>query len=103
MGLNTTVFILNDLWNDYRDNPKRLVDTIEFGFCNPNAVERSGGGVRAVRCFHSSMQRLFLCGGNMMKPVAAVSEDENVDMQLTLLKRAADALGYRLVKKRKKR
>jgi hypothetical protein len=105
MGLNTVVFILNDLWGEYIANPEKLVNEIRDGMNKHRNNQQDLDGVRGVWCFHSSSRALILAGGNMAVMLARVGEHPKKsahDTEIELLKEAADRYGYKLIRKSKK-
>jgi hypothetical protein len=105
MGINTVVFILNDLWNEYVDHPEKLVREIQEGMSRHRNDQQDLDGVRGVWCFHASSRALILVGGNMAVMLARVGEHpkkSETELEIELLKEAADHYGYKLIRKSKK-
>ena len=71
MGMNTVVHILNDTWDDYKKNPKLLVEAIERGM---NGYNRELGDIKVMSCHHSSEYRAYVSGGNTIVDPARLPE-----------------------------
>ena len=103
MGFNSLLFINNDCMGSIDDDPKgwwkvaraALAKVISF-----EAVEFSFKGFvnynKAVWCQHSNVRGLVVVGGNTAKVIATGYKDMD---ELELLKKAADDMGYKIIKK----
>jgi len=119
MGFNSVVVILNDGLHDIEQNPLQFTQGVV------NAIRSAGGNLREnqrvdipvgshgnaaslVHMAHADDHRAYLVGGNTARFIPGghvfythYRKPEDVDKEL--LKSMADAAGFRLVKKTKKK
>jgi hypothetical protein len=115
MGYNSVVFICNDAWGEIDKDPagwwaktrQELVshecmsgETKEYGFgCY-------GNGFWAVWNQHADYGALIAVGGNWAQVISSMYgcwQHNDPDVQLELLGKAADRLGYKLIRKPQKK
>lgn len=109
MGFRTVVILFNDQTSQWGNDPllgkkiieqsSRLSDTRQV---DPGSI----GYGRVVQCQHADTQTLAVLDNYQLTPLAHshwYSAQEKNAMVEELLRNAADKLGYRLVKKSKKK
>ena len=111
MGGNSVVFICNDAWGEIDKDPagwwaktrEALMssacmggETKEYGFgCHAN-------GFRAIWNLHADFGGLIAVGGNWAQVISSMYgcwRHNDPKVQLELLAKAADRLGYKLIRK----
>lgn len=95
MGLNTPAIILNDRLHDLKREP-RAGAIIYDAVCNPRGDGWTPIGVTVGRPCHSSAMQIVAVGGNTIRTIGF---GDCRDDDVALLKKLADRLGYRVVKK----
>lgn len=107
MGYRTTVILYNDHaheWENDGDLGKKIAAAMNYatGVAEP---ENDLGYGRVVECVHADSQTLAVLDSYTFRPLAHAnwSRVETVDqVELKLLREAADRLGYRLAAKPKR-
>lgn len=108
MGYYTTIIILNDYLNNIRDDKEfgeKLRAACLESVANDRGTMISCPGVPVVgRAFTSydtrNVQLLLLSDHNCK--LLALDKETNTDLELSMLKQAANKLGYKLVKRKSK-
>ncbi len=106
MGWNTTVLVLNDALHEIENDPsfgKRLGFAIQQNHMRPGRIDVPVGchanPVTVLEQHHADQVAMLAVGGNDGRVLGhGFWQDSNEQ----LLKRVADELGYRLVKKPKR-
>lgn len=108
MGFRTVVVLFNDQASQWQSNPNLgqaiFQASAEAMKHKPGADAELAGYGRVVECRHADEQTLGVFNHYQFQPIAYshwFSGQTNEAMQLTLLKEAAEKLGYKLVKKAK--
>jgi hypothetical protein len=102
MGFESCVLINHDLYHNMADKPAQFVRDLWHAInARGNPTRFSMGTV--IYTDHSAGTHLVATGGHLGADLALVSDRNplNADVQLELLKLAADKLGYKLEPKRK--
>jgi len=111
MGFRTTVVLYNDqcgAWGSDAQLGQKIAHGMNYAM-NPESVNKwdSPSNLdygRVIECAHADTQRLLAMDGYMghwMPGSAFYRAGENKDdMKVRLLREAADAMGYKLVKKK---
>lgn len=108
MGYRTVVILFNDQSNDWSNDPdlgKKIQHASSFLGYDELSHKTDFGGGRVVECAHADVQRVGVFDGYSFHSLASsnwVRGKTTFDMSISLIKKAADALGYRLVKKASK-
>ncbi|KVP96789.1 hypothetical protein WJ97_12985 [Burkholderia ubonensis] len=109
MGFRTLVLLHNDEASKWSNDPtlgKQIMQASSHAMSAlPGPDSRLECGGRVVSCQHADSQTLAIVSSYDYIPVANGHwhpGQQVEDMKLRLLKEAADALGYRLVKKSEK-
>lgn len=97
MGLNTPCIILNDFLYKFNDDP-------DIGRKIHTAVQQNGDkrylrgspAFKVLPCTHSRAMQIVAVGGNTIR---AIGYGDCHDDDETLLRKLADRMGYRVVKK----
>lgn len=101
MGFRTAVILNNDLAHLWSKDPE-LGSKIFSAAATTRAFDGIVGNYlnfRVVECVHTDAQSLIVIDGLSAKTLAQTNWHPNqVDMELKLLKEAAEKLGYRLSK-----
>lgn len=106
MGFRTLVLLYNDQagqWSNDAELGKKISHAMNFATgssANPEA--RLDGYGAVVQCAHADVQTLAVVDSYQFQPLSNSlwrQGEPFEDRNLRLLKEAADALGYRLVKK----
>lgn len=107
MGINTTVLILNDYLHDIEKDEGfgfRLSGGIQAHNLGSKSDLYIGHGTKIISSVHADYSSLLVVGENTGSRLA-ISKNYKIpesDVNLELLKQAADNLGYKLIKKSKK-
>ncbi len=106
MGLNTNITILNDHINEICKDPAKWWDNVYNQICSTRARNENFCNNTTVNSVeHADTTTILAVGGNC---TTVLGHDFGVhhhteEGQITILKTLADRLGYRLVKKTKKK
>lgn len=106
MGFRTVVVLFNDLASDWENDPtlgKKISRAMNFATRHdPSHHDRADLGYgRVVECAHADTQTLAVLDGYNMFQIAHTNwqpDVTNEEIQLKLLKEAAEKLGYKLTK-----
>lgn len=107
MGYRTTVILYNDQSAEWKNDPelgRKIAHAMNFAMSTKESTEpeASLGYGRVVQCAHADTQTIGILDSYYFRPLAHGHwhHGQSVeDMKVELLKRAADELGYKLVKK----
>jgi len=104
MGFNTAILIINDGLGDIERNPQQFVNGITEHLHRGGsfAVGSHCNPVEVVPSEHADFTQLISVGGNMAVKVLSTYgalDHHTEDGQVKLLKKWADKLGYRIVRK----
>lgn len=107
MGFRTTVVLYNDHSGQWENDPmlgKKIHASAGHAMCNPptEGSHLQGGYGRVVGCHHADTQVIGVFDSYDFQSIAFSQwrrGEAKDDMKVRMLKEAADALGYRLVKK----
>ncbi len=109
MGFRTVVILFNDQAHEWSKDAKlgeKISSAMNHAMSGKPSEESFIGYGRVVECVHADVQTLAVVDSYNFKPLAhghwhQGQTDE--DMQLKILKEAAEKLGYRLVKQPQKK
>lgn len=105
MGYRTVVILNNDRCNEWQ-NDSLLGSKISHAMHDVRGIAANLGGMgRVVECCHADTQTLAVIDSLVYTPLAYdlwVRNEKETQVQLKLIRQAADKLGYRLVRKSKK-
>ena len=105
MGNRTLVLLHNDREGEWSNDPilgKKISHAMNFAMGGTPGPDSYLGYGQVVECRHADDQTLALVHSYGFTPLAHGRWQPGEGMQLRLLQEAADALGYRLVKKSEK-
>ena len=101
MGLNTPAIILNDMIHDLERSPEAgpliaraaLHQGADYGY----SAKAERLGVKVLPAGHSGAMQIVAIGGNTLRQIGWSNSCHDSDEEL--LRKLADQMGYRLVKK----
>jgi len=109
MGLNSTVLILNDSFNEIEQDPKKFVEEMLNNINQANfpreGYEQTGfdpGQSKVMSCAHADMVTILAVGGNHATQLGQFYNNgihHTEEAQVQLLRGLADKYGYSLRKK----
>ncbi len=105
MGFRTVVILFNDQASEWEKDPslgKKIAQAMNHANSKERPHDADLGYGRVVECAHADTQTLGVLNSYNFMPLTYshwFPNQSNEDMQLALLKQAADKLGYRLTKK----
>lgn len=96
MGLNTPAIIMNDLLHEMERDPD-AGRHIAYAVIDRDHFDASALGVKVLPCGHSSAMQIVAVGGNTIRLIGWSNSCHDSDEEL--LRKLADQMGYKLVKK----
>lgn len=98
MGFNTAMIVLNDTVHQIRNDPK-VGEAIYLGAINAERGQYMPHGLQTLPSCHADTMQIIALGGNTLRAIGYGRWDDDDE---TLLRRLANKLGYRIVRKASK-